>query len=198
MDVILAEEEIKKLKYLPAVELIDPKIRKYYVYNRLSENTPSFIFKGNDATKEAYVLFSCFVSDPKLIPRESVGDDDKTRKMWIEISSPGIFRLKHGEELYVQIPVKEEGQDEMKSRIAKVKINPDILLMDVFTSNILDGCDIQLIVNASNSLKVERITMCETDDRFDERQKFRRENILAVNKIIETHLSELAKLDTKQ
>lgn len=200
MDSVLNDEEVKVLKYKPHVELVNADEKKYHFFNRLSEKQPCFVFKGNDASQEATIIFSSFVDHPGLIPRYSTGKDGITRNMWVEMTHPGIFRLKDGENLYIEVPVKEgttEIGESSKTAIAQVKVKPDVLIVDVFTSNLLAECDMHLVVNASNALKVERIFMRETEDSL-KNFKFRKDNIIAVNRIIEEHLKELAKLDTKE
>lgn len=188
MELILKEPEIKDLAILPHVALVDEKNRMYHLYNRLSEKAPSIIFMENDEKQMGRVAFSCFVDDFKVIPRYTTDEKGVSTWMWHEIDCPGIFKLKSGENLHVEVPVKNG--DKTDAGVAVAKVKPGVVLMDQFTMSVLEGTDMQFIVSDSNALKLERVTFRETDDGFEERQKFRRNMIIRLNAMVERNKNE--------
>lgn len=182
MELLLQEEDIQKLTYKPHVELIDEKTRKYYVYNKLSTLNPSLLFRASDDDHTGTIAFSCFVDDARLIPQFTIGEDGQSRWLWKEITCDGLAKL-HGEEklfFYGQSSTEKE-----TINAAEVSVKEGVVLMDIFTMSIIEGTDMQFIVNDSNALKVERITMQENDEDLQARQEFRRNMIRKFNAMID-------------
>lgn len=182
MELLIKDKEIKDQTYKPHVELVDKEARKYYVYNKLSEKNPSIIFRESDPSKKGTVAFSCFVDNAKLLPPFTVGEDGKSASLWEEIECPGIFKLQKDEKLTLYGQRKDGNTESMDA--AQVEVKEGVVLMDIFTMCMLEGTDIMFIINASNALRVERVTLVENDDELEKRQTLRKHMILKLNRII--------------